>query len=100
MALFDAYDGDVDKIDVWVGALCEDHLPGASVGELIFCVMEDQFSRLRDGDRFWYEREFYGYELRLIENTRLSDIIRRNTDLSKIPNNVFRVSGHHGHDVD
>lgn len=100
MALFEAYDGNVDKIDAWVGALCEDHLRGSSVGELIYCVMEDQFSRLRDGDRFWYEREFYGYELRLIENTRLSDIIRRNTDLEHIPNNVFivpRGRGHGGH---
>ncbi len=101
MALFQAYDGNVDKIDAWVGALCEDHLRGSSVGELIYCMMEDQFSRLRDCDRFWYEREFYGYELRLIENTRLSDIIRRNTELSHIPNNVFIVERErHGFDFD
>jgi hypothetical protein len=37
-----------------VGALAEDHAPGADVGPLTRAVLVDQFTRLRDGDRFFY----------------------------------------------
>ena len=87
-ALEEVY-GDVDNIDVWVGALAEDHLPGTSMGELSTTVMVDQFERLRDGDRFWYQQTFQGRELQMIENTTLADVIRRNTDVTDIQNNVF-----------
>ena len=70
---------DVNDIDAWIGGLAEDHLPGSSVGELIDAVVYDQFTRLRDGDRFWYELEFEGAQLEEIENTTLADIILRNT---------------------
>ena len=56
-ALAAAYDT-VDDIDLWVGGLAEDHVPGASVGELVQTILVDQFTRLRDGDRFWYQRIF------------------------------------------
>lgn len=46
--------GSVDEIDPWVGGICEDHLPGANVGPLIAAAIIDQFTRLRDGDRFFY----------------------------------------------
>ena len=50
---------DVDNIDAWVGALAEDHLPGASVGELMASGLLDQFTRLRDGDRFFFAGDDY-----------------------------------------
>lgn len=81
--------GDVDNIDVWVGGLAEDHLPSASVGELFHTILVDQFTRLRDGDRFWYEATFSGDELAAIQNTRLSDVLARNTDLTDLRANVF-----------
>lgn len=76
--------GSVDNIDLWVGALCEDSLSGAAVGELIATVLIDQFVRLRDGDRFWYENDpnLERDEVRGISQTRLSDIIARNTGLN------------------
>ncbi|MCA8988293.1 MAG: peroxidase, partial [Planctomycetaceae bacterium] len=43
----------VDEIDVWVGMLAEDHVVGSSVGELMRTVLVDQFTRMRDGDRYW-----------------------------------------------
>ena len=65
---------------------------GAMLGELILAVMKDQFERLRDGDRFWYQRVFRGQELEDLERTRLSDIIRRNTTIgTEISLDVFRV---------
>src|SRR5205814_7086205 len=43
--------GSVDNIDVFVGALAEDHVAGADVGPLTRAVLIDQFTRLRDSDR-------------------------------------------------
>src|SRR3989442_4654207 len=45
--------------------------------------------RSRDGDRFWFERQFSGRQLWSLENTRLSDIIRRNTSIKNIQDNAF-----------
>ncbi len=89
-ALEAAYDGDIDDVDAWAAAISEDPIPGGSVGELIHEVLVDQFTRLRDGDRFFYERTFAGRRLDEIRNTLLSDIIRRNTHLWSIQDEVFR----------
>ena len=53
-AALEAIYGSVDAMDVWVGGLAEDHMPGASVGELVATAIIEQFTRLRDGDRFFY----------------------------------------------
>jgi hypothetical protein len=83
--------GNVDAIDPIVGALAEDLLPGASVGPLVAAGFQTQFARLRDGDRFWYENDpaFDEAELAILRQTRFSDILRRNTGVSNIPDNVF-----------
>lgn len=83
--------GDVNDVDAWVGGLAEDHVSGAMVGELIFTVLKDQFERLRDGDRFWYQLTFSGAELAALESTTLADVIRRNTLIVGISDDVFRV---------
>ena len=84
--------GSVNDIDLWVGSLCEDHVPGAMVGELLFTVIRDQFLALRDGDRLWYENEMSPSEIAEINSTTLGDIIKRNTDIDEIAANVFVVS--------
>ncbi len=81
--------GSVDNIDLWVGALAENHLRGSSVGPTLKAIISDQFQRLRDGDRFFYLREFSGKLLQQIDNTTLADVIRRNTDLTNLQANVF-----------
>jgi hypothetical protein len=86
--LFQLY-GNVDSIDLWIGGLAEDHVPGGSVGPTFRRVIADQFERVRDGDRFWYQRVFYDGQLYALQQTRLSDIIRRNTVITKIQDNVF-----------
>ncbi len=80
----------VDDVDVWVGALAEDHVSGM-VGELVFWALTDQFEALRDGDRFWYQRSLTPSELQ--EVTSLASIIRRNSSIdAEIQDNVFIVS--------
>jgi len=81
--------GSVDNIDLWVGGLAEDHIAGSSMGETFQRIVTDQFERLRDGDRLWYENVFSGRELRQIDQTQLSDIIQRNTTISNLQDNVF-----------
>jgi peroxidase len=82
--------GSVDNIDAFIGALAEDHVAGADVGALTKAVLVDQFTRLRDGDRFFYLNQFSGKELaNLLANTSLSKIIQRNTGLTNLQSNVF-----------
>lgn len=81
----------IDDVDPWVGGISEDHAPDAQVGELIATVLADQFTRLRDGDLFWYRRDpaFSASELATLEATRLSDVIRRNSGITNLQDNVF-----------
>lgn len=82
--------GDVNDMDLWVVSLAEDDLPGSMVGPTLMAVLKDQFERLRDGDRFWYQNVFVGAQLVQLQGTRLSDVIRRNTDIDgEIQGNVF-----------
>jgi len=82
----------VNDIDLWVGGLAEDHVEDALVGEVFMAILKDQFERLRDGDRFWYENNFWGKELKQIRKTTLAKVIRRNTNIDKeLQKNVFIV---------
>ncbi len=90
--LLDTYGG-VDDIDLWVGGLAEDAVNGGQLGELFSVIVTRQFTALRDGDRFWYERVFGGRELQRIRETTLSDIIRRNTGIGReLQRDVFHLS--------
>lgn len=91
-ALAAVYDS-VDDIDLWVGGLVEDTLPNALVGELIRTVLAEQFTALRDGDRYWFEHHLDRRQVAEVRHTRLSDIIRRNSRIDDdIQNNVFVVN--------
>jgi hypothetical protein len=49
--------GTPDAVDAFTGMVSEPHLPGAELGELQMAVWRKQFTALRDGDRFYYERD-------------------------------------------
>jgi hypothetical protein len=44
---------------------------------------------LRDGDRFWYQNQFSPAEVQRLNHVTLADIIRLNTDLTNLQENVF-----------
>lgn len=44
----------IDNVDLWVGGILE---TGDGPGELFTAIIKDQFRRIRDGDRFWYENK-------------------------------------------
>jgi hypothetical protein len=81
--------GSVNNIDLWVGGLAEDHVPGGSVGPLFTRIVSNQFQRLRDGDRLWFENQYDGTALSLLEHTTLEQIISRNTVNHDLQANVF-----------
>ncbi len=80
----------VDDIDVWVGLLVETHQSNAAVGPTLVAILKDQFERLRDGDRFWYESYLDPATVAVVQQITLTDIIRRNTTITtEIQNNVL-----------
>lgn len=89
-ALEDAY-GDVDQIDLWIGAMSEDHMEGSSVGETIATALGMQFRHLRDGDRFFYlmDDALTTDEKAAIRATSLADVVRRNTGVTSIQDQAF-----------
>ncbi|XP_073526847.1 eosinophil peroxidase-like [Phyllobates terribilis] len=79
------------NIDIWIGAVAEPLLPNARVGELLACLIGNQFRRTRDGDRFYYERssEFTIAQKRALDRVTMSRVICDNTAISQVPRNVF-----------
>lgn len=85
------YGGDINSIDPWVGMLAEDHMHDALFGETVMTIVERQFMSIRDGDRFYYEYDPWltAEEVDWIKQTRLADVIRRNTPVTIIQDEVF-----------
>ncbi|HEV2784160.1 MAG TPA: peroxidase family protein [Actinophytocola sp.] len=89
------YGGNVNNVDAFVGALAERHASGSDLGELQRAIWTREFTRLRDGDRFFYGndpglteiRNLYGIDFR----RSLGDIISSNTGVARaeLPPNVF-----------
>ena len=81
-AFEEAY-GEIGYLELWVGGLAEEPLPGAMIGETFHTILVDQFRRLREGDRYWFEHDpFFLANAALLAEVRattLADIIRRNT---------------------
>ena len=87
--MFETIYGSPDNADPWIAMISEDHVPGTMTGETIFAIMVDQFTRLRDGDRFYFENAIDDQQLvDEIKATRLSDVIERNTDV-EVQDEVF-----------
>ena len=85
--------GDINKIDPWVGMLSENHMPDALFGKTAMTIIEQQFMALRDGDRFYYENDpgISTEEKQWIKATRLANVIRRNTPVTIVQNEIFKA---------
>jgi peroxidase len=83
--------GSVDSMDLWIGILAEDRLPGKSVGTTMHAMLKAQFENLRDGDFYFYRNDpFLPIKKRIqILSTRFSDVLKRNTKLTNLQSNVF-----------
>ncbi|XP_041828818.1 thyroid peroxidase isoform X2 [Melanotaenia boesemani] len=81
-----------DNIDVWLGGLVENFLPGSRIGPLFACLIGKQMKALRDGDRFWWEAEgiFNQQQKDELLKVSLSRVICDNSDIWEIPLDSFR----------
>ncbi|CAH0398998.1 unnamed protein product [Chilo suppressalis] len=88
-----------EDIDLWVGGLLEEPMDGAVVGITFAHILADQFSRIKRGDRYFYENgpdvnpgAFTPGQLAEIKKVTLSRIICDNKDgieLFAQPPNAF-----------
>ena len=87
------YKGSLDGIDLYVGGMleCDGNKPGPLFSEII----REQFLRLRDADRFWFENNdngiFNEQETVAIRATTLHDVIVAASDIpaAAIQKDVF-----------
>uniref|UniRef100_A0A8C8D794 NAD(P)H oxidase (H2O2-forming) n=1 Tax=Oncorhynchus tshawytscha TaxID=74940 RepID=A0A8C8D794_ONCTS len=70
------YHGDISKLELFPGGLLES-VDGP--GQVFSSIILDQFNRIRNGDRFWFENTqnglFTAEELQAIRNTTFHDVI-------------------------
>ena len=91
-----AYGNNVNNIDAFEGGLAEDPVPGSDVGPLFQAIMVNQFTRLRDGDRFFYLNESWSPQELAIFNQgdTLTKMIEGNTNITNLQPDafIFRVA--------
>ncbi|MET9959521.1 peroxidase family protein [Streptomyces sp. NPDC006326] len=85
--------GDIHLVDPLIGGLAEPHVPGTAFGPLFTAVITDQLTRTRAGDRLWFENDpaLTPAEVAAIKRTKMSDVIKRNTQISNIQDDVFHL---------
>ncbi|HVX09808.1 MAG TPA: peroxidase family protein [Pirellulales bacterium] len=81
--------GNVNNVELFVGLMGENHLPGSSLGPTEQLLLARQFEALRDGDRFFYENADSPALVNQLNNTTLAQIIERNTTLTNLQSDVF-----------
>ncbi|KAM3871384.1 thyroid peroxidase [Diretmus argenteus] len=82
-----------DNIDVWLGGLIEQLLPGSRNGPLFSCLIGKQMKALRDGDRFWWEAQgvFTHQQRAELVKFSLSRVICDNSDVMEVQREAFRL---------
>ncbi|XP_065342525.1 dual oxidase [Cloeon dipterum] len=87
-----AYNGRLDDIDLYIGGMLESY---NNPGPLFSAIIVDQFTRIRDADRFWFENEDNGIftkeEIKQIKKISLYDVIINSTSIQpdEIQKDVF-----------
>ncbi len=102
--------GNVDDIDLYIGLLMEDDISGSIMGELGMAIVEDQFERIRDGDRFFFQTsnvDGANDDLLVVldwdgdtdesaadwlADLSLADIINLNTDINTVSSDPFHTA--------
>lgn len=78
-----------EEVDLWVGLLAEAPQGEGLVGPTQKAILVEQFTRLRDADPNWYANTSEGVDLAKLDQTRLSDVIHRNTGVTNIQTNAL-----------
>ena len=84
------YNDNIDAVDAFVGGMLETDEVNGSLGPLFDAIITEQFRRLRNADRFYYQNLqneiFTLNEINMIEQDTFADIINRNTNNVNIQN--------------
>jgi len=81
-----------DDVDLYVGMLFEEHLPGGAVGPTQGCTIAEQFIALRKGDRFWHENKgvLTDEQLTEVKNAGLAKIMCTTLEnMNRVAQNPF-----------
>ncbi|XP_077547847.1 peroxidase-like [Haemaphysalis longicornis] len=95
--LYSTIYGDVRDIDLFSAGLNEPAVEGAAMGPTFLCIVSEMFSKLKYGDRFYFEHgyqagSFTPEQLESLRETTLAKIICENTGIkTKLQKNVFRL---------
>ena len=83
--------GFAGEIDPFVGGMAEDHVGGSDMGPLFTTILANQFSRLENGDQFFYQNESFTTQeyAVLSQGVTLGQIITTNTGVTNLQSNVF-----------
>ncbi|XP_076038605.1 peroxidase-like isoform X2 [Oratosquilla oratoria] len=97
------YPFEVD-IDLFAGGMSERSVSGGLVGPTFACIIAEQFSALKKGDRFYYEHEgqagsFTSGQLRAIRQTTLSSLICHHTDIEQLQPKAFLLPSQPGNEL-
>jgi dual oxidase len=93
--LAELYDHNLEDVDAYVGGLVESEFEKGRPGELFRAIIKEQFVRIRDSDRFWFENTQNGIfspeEIEEIKKIRFYDILVNATVIppDAIQTNVF-----------
>ncbi|KAM6976380.1 eosinophil peroxidase [Tautogolabrus adspersus] len=85
--------GTPENIDVWLGGVAEPFVRGGRVGPLFSCLIAEQFKRIRQGDRLWYQNPgvFTKRQQIALSRASLSRIICDNSGITTITTDPFTV---------
>ncbi|KAK6025338.1 heme peroxidase, partial [Ostertagia ostertagi] len=83
-----------DELDLYVGGILEEPIEGSLVGPTFACIIAEQFVRLRDGDRFYFENEgvFTTAQMTALKAVTLSWVLCETSDgMGRIVPNAFTI---------
>jgi hypothetical protein len=74
--------------------MAEDLAPGSSMGQTFTTILSNQFSRLENGDRFFYRNETWTpAELNILnQGNTLAKVIEANTNITNLQPDVFKFT--------
>jgi len=87
--------GNLNDVDLWAGGLLEEPKHCSMLGPLFHKIVKEQFEKIRDGDKFWYENRLPCALLNTVKETKLSDILKRNCGVDHIHEYVMIVPHKH-----
>ena len=87
------YNGKIHNIDPWVGMLAEEQMSSSNMGITMHNILREQFESVRDGDYYFYRNDptIHRNDKSTLDRLKLVDIIKRNTPLTSLQDNLFKA---------